>query len=90
MAARLNRLDTERVLERIKLSQLVNRLQDNALSQLKNPNDVSKPVTMTDGQIRSATFLIERRLGKAVLPQDINLAGNITVEVVRFADKSPS
>jgi len=90
MAERLNKLDTERVLRRIKLSQLVSRLQNNALGLLKSPNDRKKEVQMTDSQIRSATFLVERAMAKAVAPQDINLQGNLTVEVVRFADKSSS
>ena len=80
MAARLNRNHSELVLKRIQTSQLVNRLQDNAMGK----------ITLTDGQIRSAVFLIERTLAKAVAPQDVNLKGNVTVQVVRFSDSSPS
>lgn len=90
MAARLNRNHSEQVLERIQLSQLVTRLQNNALEKLRDPNDKDKVVHMTEGQITSAKFLIERKLARAVAPQDINLAGSITVEVVRFADKTSS
>lgn len=89
MAARLNRNHSEQVLERIQLSNLVTRLQKNALRQLRNPNDPKEILSMTDSEIRAATFLIERKLAKAVAPQDINLQGSIIVEVVRFADKAP-
>lgn len=86
MAARLNRMDTERVLARIKLSQLVNRLQDNALGNLKITKGEKKgeQTWMTEGQLRSAIFLIERKMGKAENPKDLNLnfAGRIEVEFV--------
>lgn len=80
MATRLNRNHSELVIRRIKTSQLVNRLQDNALGKIE---------PLSRSQVASATFLIERTLAKAVMPQDINLKGDITVEVVRFADKAP-
>lgn len=84
MAARLNRNHSEQVLERIQLSNLVTRLQKNALRQLKNPNTGAE-ITMTKGEIQAATFLISRKLAQAVAPQDLKLSGNITVEVLRFA-----
>lgn len=88
--ARLNRLHSAQVLERIKLSQLVARLQANALGILKGARGGaarpkgSKYVEMTDGQIRSATFLIERRLARAEAPKTLNLdfAGKIQVEFI--------
>lgn len=76
MAARLNRRHSELVLARIKTSQLVNRLQDNALGNLKNSKGES--IQMTEGQVRSATFLVERTLAKAENPKDINL--NLSLE----------
>ena len=79
MAARLNRHHSEQVLERIRLSNLVTRLQKNALRQLKDPNDKNKLLTMTEGEIRSAIFLIERRLAKAESPKDLNLSGTLNV-----------
>lgn len=84
MAARLNRHHTESVLERIKLSNLVTRLQKNALRQLRNPNNPDEIVSMTEGEIRSAIFLIERKLARAEAPKDLNLnfAGRIEVEFV--------
>ena len=78
MAARLNRHHSEKVLERIQLSNLVTRLQKNALRQLRNPNDPKEIVSMTEGEIRSACFLIERKLAKAEAPKDLNLNGNLT------------
>lgn len=82
MAQRLNRNHSESVIKRIKTSQLVNRLQDHAFGTLKGPptedDPEGRPILLTDGQIRAACFLIERTLAKAVLPQDINLNGNLT------------
>lgn len=82
MAARLNRNHTASVLERIRLSNLVARLQDNALGKLKGRTGGF--VEMTDGQIRSACFLIERRLARAEAPKTLNLdfAGKIQIEFV--------
>jgi hypothetical protein len=68
MAARLNRNHSELVLKRIKTSQLVNRLQDNAFGKIE----------LTEGQIQCAKFLIERTVAKAVMPQDLNINGNLT------------
>lgn len=79
MAARLNRNHSELVLKRIQVSNLVTRLQKNALRQLKNPNDKNEVVSMTQSEIDCAKFLIERTVAKAVLPQDLNLNGNLTV-----------
>jgi len=55
MAARLNRRHSELVLARIKTSQLVNRLQDNALGKIE-----LDPVAAAN-----ARFLVERTLAKA-------------------------
>lgn len=68
MAARLNRNHSELVLKRIKTSQLVNRLQDNAFGK----------ISLDEGQIACAKFLIERTLAKAVNPLDLNVQGNLT------------
>lgn len=79
MAARLNRNHTENCLSRIKASQLLNRVQDHGLGK----------VDMTKTQLQAACWTLERLLARAVAPQDINLAGNLTVEIVRFSDTSP-
>jgi hypothetical protein len=82
MAIRLNRNHSELVLKRIKTSQLVNRLQDHTFGTLTGPPTEEypkgRPIQMTDSQVRSACFLIERTLAKAVLPQDLNINGNLT------------
>jgi hypothetical protein len=78
MAARLNRNHSELVLKRIQVSNLVTRLQKNALRQLKNPNDLNEVISMTQSEIDCAKFLIERTIAKAVLPQDLNINGNLT------------
>ena len=78
MAARLNRNHSELVLKRIQVSNLVTRMQKNALRQLRNPNDVNEVLSMTQSEIDCAKFLIERTVAKAVLPQDLNINGNLT------------
>jgi len=60
MAARIDRVHSERVRQRIRLSQLVTRLQNNALGR--------NGVNMTQSQIDSAKFLIGKALGN---PPDI-------------------
>lgn len=77
MAARINRHHTDQVLERIKLANLVQRLQMNALGTLKNRR--GEPIEMTDGQIRSTIFLCERRLAKAEMVKQVNLTGQFTL-----------
>jgi len=81
MAERLNKLDTERVLERIKLSQLVNLLQNNAMGTLKVTNGERKgeAYELSKSRVQSAIFLIERRLARATAPQDLNVNGHMTV-----------
>lgn len=53
MAARKDGLHSERVRARIKLSQLVTRLEKNSLGQLE----------MTQAQIDSAKFLVNKAMG---------------------------
>lgn len=74
MAARLNKRHTESVLQRIKTSQLVNRLQDHGFGK----------IDLTRTQVDSIKFLVERTLAKAEAPKDLNLnfAGCIEVEFV--------
>lgn len=55
MAARIDRVHSERVRARIRLSQLVTRLQNNALGR--------KGVVMSQQQIDSAKFLVGKALG---------------------------
>jgi hypothetical protein len=71
MAARLNPRHSELVLKRIQTSQLVNRLQNNALGKIEPE--------LSDSAIRSAIFLIERTLAKAQAPQDLTVHGGLTL-----------
>jgi hypothetical protein len=71
MAARLNPRHTELVLRRIKTSQLVNRLQDNAMGKIQPQ--------LSKSQVDSATFLVERLIAKASAPKDINLTGSLQI-----------
>jgi hypothetical protein len=88
MATRLNRHHSELVLERIQLSNLVTRLQKHALRQLKDPNDPEKLLTMTDGEVRAAIFLIERKLAKAEAPRNLNVSGEINlIELIKEAGR---
>jgi hypothetical protein len=76
MATRLNRNHTESCLSRIKASQLLNRIQDHGLGKLE----------MTKTQLQAACWTLERILARAVAPQDLNLRGDLKVEIVRFSD----
>lgn len=86
MAERLNKRHSELVLKRIKTSQLVNRLQDNALGLLKNK--AGEPYSLSDGQVRSAIFLVERTVAKAESPKKLEISGELTlIETIRKAAK---
>ncbi len=79
MAARKNLTHSQEVRERIKVSQLINCLQDNALGDLK------KELSM--GRIRS----IEAILRKAVpdlsaVQMDIEGELGLTVNILRFSE----
>ena len=54
MAARLNPAHDQRTRDKIQTSQLINRLQDNALGVL--------PAELTQGQIKSIEILLKKRL----------------------------
>jgi hypothetical protein len=79
MAARLNLRHTESCLKRIKTSQLLNRIQNHGLGETE----------MTLTQLKAACFLVERTLARAVAPQDLNVTGNLQIEIVRFTDSTP-
>lgn len=57
---------------KIQTTQLVKRLQDNALGKLKGKHE------MTSGQINSAIALIDRTLPK-LSATDMNLGGGLTL-----------
>lgn len=81
MAARIDRLHSERVRNRIKLSQLVTRLENNSLGK----------ITMSPGQIDTAKFLVARVMAPPPEEKDLKVSGSLTVEIVKFsADDSPA
>lgn len=75
MAARIDRMHSERVRNRIKLSQLVTRLENNALGK----------ITMSAGQIDTAKFLVSRVMAPPPEDKNLNIDGKLTVEVLKFA-----
>lgn len=88
MAERLNKRHSDLVLKRIKTSQLINRLQDNALGTLKFMTGKNKgePYQLTDGQVRSAIFLIERTVARAEKPIQFDPNANTVQVQVSFVD----
>ena len=76
MAARIDRIHSERVRERIRLSQLVTRLQNNALGR--------NNVNMTQSQIDSAKFLIGKALGNPPEIKELTGAKGGPIEAVLF------
>lgn len=89
--SRLNRLDTERSLAKIRVGALINRLQKHALGELRGSSGganelgekgggTSVPAEMSDSQVRSACFLIDRLIARAENPRDINVTGHISLE----------
>lgn len=71
MAARKNTAITEAVKKKIQTTQLINRLQKNALSDKE---------IMTPGQIASANSLLDRVIPKL---KAIDHSGDITATVIR-------
>ena len=101
MAARKNPHHVPRVIARIRLAQLVDKLEKNALGELRYPTGgkggskrgETKPYEMTAGQIESTKFLISRLIPQAA--QKVTLAndGEEPLKlacVVRFVAASPS
>jgi hypothetical protein len=74
MAARLNKRHQESAREKIKVSQLINRLENHVLNN----------VEMTNSQVRAASYLITQAIGNP--PQEVTGAGGgpLTVELVKF------
>jgi hypothetical protein len=81
MAARKDGLHSERVRARIRLSQLVTRLQNNALGR--------NSVVMTPAQIDSAKFLIGKALGNPPERKELSGidGGPIQQEVVEIVSR---
>lgn len=73
MAARIDGIHSERVRNRIRISQLVTRLQNMALGRHN--------VRMTPQQIDAAKFLIGRAIGNPPERKDLSLDGEINVNI---------
>lgn len=71
MAARLNARHSESCIARIRTSQLINRLQQHAFGKTE----------LTRTQVDAAKFLIERTLARANSPVDLNIDGDLKIEV---------
>lgn len=69
MAARKDGLHSERVRQRIRLSQLVTRLQKNGLGEIE----------MTASQVDSAKFLINKAMANLPEQKDVNLSGGLNI-----------
>lgn len=87
MAVRLNLKHSEQVLERIKLSQLLNRLQQNGLGTLKSPK--GEPYSLSRSEVTSITWLLERKLARAEAPRELKVSGELTlVELIKQASSA--
>lgn len=73
MAARVDGIHSERVRNRIRISQLVTRLQNMALGR--------NGVSMTVAQIDAAKFLIGRAIGNPPERKDVNIDGEVNVNI---------
>lgn len=78
MAVRLNTRTADAVRQRIQITQLVNRLQ----------NHVLKKVKMSSTQLDAAKFLINKRMPNPPEDKNLNVSGELKVEIVRYADDS--
>lgn len=78
MAARLNPRNSELARQKIQTTQLLKRLQDEALGKIE----------LKDGQRESAKFLVNKSLGNPPEQIDANVNGNITVIVKRFGNRA--
>lgn len=79
MAARKDGLHSERVRQRIRVSQLTRRLQDNALGT----------ITMTPTQVESAKFLINKVMSNPPERKELSgpYGGPIQQEVVEIVSR---
>lgn len=75
MAARLNPSHDAATRDKIQTSQLINRLQSFAFGNCE----------MTGDQVRAALGLIKKTLPD-LTQGDLNVKGNVTVEIVRYSD----
>ena len=83
MAARLNRRHQEMIREKIRASQLVNRLENYVLG----PAEGQEPVHLEPGQITAALGLLRKCVPDLKASDlDLTVDGKIEVGIVSFAD----
>lgn len=80
MAARLNRLHQEQCKEKIKTSQLINRLQNHALGEIE----------MTSTQLDAAKFLLNKQISNAAQIVESTVDANVTVSKIEVEIVNPS
>lgn len=76
---RLNPKNAESVRQKIQITQLVNRVQGHGLGNIE----------MTSSQLDAAKFLINKRMPNPPEQTDVNVAGQITVIVKKFGNRTP-
>lgn len=72
MAARLNRNHAESVRQKIKVSQLINRLQSHAFGEIE----------MTKTQVQAASFLINKVTPNPPEDKNVNVTGEVTTRLL--------
>ena len=82
-APRLNRKHSEQVVERIRLAQLVNLLQDNALGTLVDKD--GDHYELSPGRIQSAWNTIRLRLAPVVAPTKVETRDMTLEALIRAA-----
>lgn len=83
MAARLNPYHDEKTRNKIRVSQLLNRLQKNALGEIEPE--------LSQGQIRSIEAALDRALPKlSAVSIEANVDQELTVNIIKYADHQPS
>ncbi len=85
MAARTNRPNhTDSCRDKIKVSQLLNRLQDHVLGKDDNPED--KP-EISATQMKAIEILLRKKLPDlSSVELEATVDGSLTVQIVRLAD----
>ena len=73
MAARLNRMHQDSVREKIKVSQIINRLQDH----------VKGDIELSTTQVQSARILLDKSIS-SLQSTDVQIDGHLTIEPVDY------
>lgn len=78
MAARLNNRHQDMIRQKIQVSQLINRLQKEALGEIE----------LTQGQRESAKFLIGKVLSNPPEDKNLSVDGELTVMIKQFGNRT--